>query len=154
MASAHPEVRVTGTPRQFRVFHPQCDLHVLELDIVLEDISREHRNWGGIKVTARALGCKVGTGSHNKWPQRASSWPVPTERQERQGHPKFRAVTQACDIQCPKIDVMLEDIRWDGGNLVDIKVTARVAGCEAGTCTDDERPRMVQTWPVLKWGQE
>ena len=62
------------------------------------------------------------------------------ERQEQQGHWQFRAVTPACDLQVCQLDVVVEDISLEVCNLIALQVTAKVAGCWAGTGTDDERP--------------
>ena len=55
----------------------------------------------------------------------------------------------ACDLQSLKVAVVLEDIGWENRNLVVLKVTARVAGCEVRTSTDDGRPRMPSTWSMF-----
>ena len=107
---------------------PACDLQVLEIDVVLEDIGREDRDLVSAEFTARVAGCEAVTCSHDTRSRMAPPWHVPTGRQESQGHQGFRVATQACYLQVCQLDVVLEDIHREGFNPVVVELPTRVAG--------------------------
>ena len=65
-----------------------------------------------------------------------------TQRREQHGYRAPRVVNPACNLQFSEMNVVLEDVGREVYDFVLVQFTARAAGCEVGSGSDNRRPDM------------